>query len=402
MVHETPRHWHLFCRVVDNLGDAGVCWRLARQLAAEHALDVTLWIDDLKALTRLAPETAVCRIGPDRVSVRHWDDAASFATLAADVVVAAFAADLPEPVRASMRMRPHPPAWINLEYLSAEPWVSTHHALPSPKPDGLIEHFFFPGFAPDTGGLLREAGLLDRRDRFSADVTARAGWLASLGVVPEAGERLLSLFCYPEARTHALLEALAMSGERWRVLVPAGVAPTLAATSHPDTTAVRTPRTPTTTAARAPSVPTTTSPTGRRPAVQRIPFVPQQQYDRLLWCCDANLVRGEDSLVRALWSGRPFLWQAYPQDGHAHLPKVEALIGRWLDDARPAARAAAAFAAAQRAWNGDDAGHGTDAIAQWLSEAAELDAAARRWGGTHDRPGDDLASRLVRFAADRL
>ena len=26
--------WDLFCRVIDNHGDLGVCWRLARDLAA--------------------------------------------------------------------------------------------------------------------------------------------------------------------------------------------------------------------------------------------------------------------------------------------------------------------------------------------------------------------------------
>ena len=37
----------LFCRVVDNYGDLGVCWRLARQLAGEHGVAVRLWVDAL-------------------------------------------------------------------------------------------------------------------------------------------------------------------------------------------------------------------------------------------------------------------------------------------------------------------------------------------------------------------
>ncbi|HET9045379.1 MAG TPA: elongation factor P maturation arginine rhamnosyltransferase EarP, partial [Casimicrobiaceae bacterium] len=41
------QRWDVFCKVVDNFGDAGVCWRLARQLVAEHDLAVTLWIDVL-------------------------------------------------------------------------------------------------------------------------------------------------------------------------------------------------------------------------------------------------------------------------------------------------------------------------------------------------------------------
>ena len=49
------KRWDVFCRVVDNYGDAGVCWRLARQLAIEHGCDVTLWIDRLETLARFQP-----------------------------------------------------------------------------------------------------------------------------------------------------------------------------------------------------------------------------------------------------------------------------------------------------------------------------------------------------------
>ena len=38
--------------------------------------------------------------------------------------------------------------------------------------------------------------------------------------------------------------------------------------------------------------------------VQALPFIRQQDYDTLLWCCDFNAVRGEDSFVRAQWAGR--------------------------------------------------------------------------------------------------
>ncbi|WP_157072023.1 elongation factor P maturation arginine rhamnosyltransferase EarP, partial [Cupriavidus sp. HPC(L)] len=43
----TIRSWDIFCTVIDNFGDIGVCWRLARQLAQEHGHAVRLWVDDL-------------------------------------------------------------------------------------------------------------------------------------------------------------------------------------------------------------------------------------------------------------------------------------------------------------------------------------------------------------------
>jgi uncharacterized repeat protein (TIGR03837 family) len=71
-----------------------------------------------------------------------------------------------------------------------------------------------------------------------------------------------------------------------------------------------------------------------------LPWLTQPQFDRLLWACDLNFVRGEDSFVRAQWAGNPFVWQAYPQDDGVHLEKVDAFLARHLDDA-PASTAAA-------------------------------------------------------------
>ena len=51
--------WDVFCAVVDNYGDIGVCWRLSRQLAAEHGIAVRLWVDDLKPFARLCPAVDV-------------------------------------------------------------------------------------------------------------------------------------------------------------------------------------------------------------------------------------------------------------------------------------------------------------------------------------------------------
>ena len=351
--HATPRRWDLFCRVVDNLGDAGVCWRLARQLVHEHGLRVRLWIDDPDALARLKPGA-----GPgglvEGVRVETWraDDprlAASTTDDVADVVVDAFACSLPPAYRAAMRARR--PVWINLEYLSAEDWVATHHGLPSPKPDGLIEHFFFPGFGDASP---------DARDRF----------LASIGVRHAPGGRLASLFCYPEAPAGVLLDALAARREGWRVLVPVGVAPSAA--SHPIAVAV--------------------------------PFVPQSDYDALLWCCDLNFVRGEDSMVRALWAARPMVWQAYRQEADAHRPKVDAWLRAWARDAAPTEDAAAALTAVHACWNApaEHAAVGLPAALDALvPHLADLRDAALRWtraeGG---RP--DLATRLVGFARSRL
>ena len=152
--------WDVFCRVVDNLGDVGVSWRLARILAREHGKRVRLWVDDLTVLSLLRPEIDPARERQvlEGVEVALLRDAVPDAEIA-DVVVETFGCDPPPEYVEAMARRARRPRWINLEYLSAEDWVEGSHALPSPNPRlPLVKHYFFPGFTPRTGGLLREGG----------------------------------------------------------------------------------------------------------------------------------------------------------------------------------------------------------------------------------------------------
>jgi uncharacterized repeat protein (TIGR03837 family) len=146
-----PRRWDLFCRVVDNFGDAGVCWRLARDLAARGAR-VRLVIDDASPLAWMAPA------GAPGVEVLPWPGPAE----PAEVVIEAFGCDPPPDFVAAMARRQPAPVWINLEYLSAEAYVERSHGLPSPQLNGLTKWFYYPGFTPRTGGLLREPDLMAR------------------------------------------------------------------------------------------------------------------------------------------------------------------------------------------------------------------------------------------------
>ena len=181
--------WDVFCRVVDNFGDGGVCWRLARQLAAEHGLAVTLWIDDVATLARIEP--ALDPQQDDQVArgvrVRRSSVAQPATFLDPDVVIEAFGCGLPDSYREAMAAETRPPVWINLEYLSAEGWIEAAHALPSPHPLlPLTCWFYFPGFTRGTGGLLREKGLRTTRNAYQRDPESRAALLRQAGVAPGA------------------------------------------------------------------------------------------------------------------------------------------------------------------------------------------------------------------------
>ncbi|MDR6714651.1 putative repeat protein (TIGR03837 family) [Pseudomonas hunanensis] len=373
--------WDIFCTVVDNYGDIGVTWRLARQLVAEHDQAVRLWVDDLQAFVPLCPGADVNaeQQWQQGVDVRRWP-ADWQASAPAQVVVGAFACQLPASYVEAMSQQAKAPLWLNLEYLSAEDWVEGCHGLPSPQANGLRKVFFFPGFTAGTGGLLREGPLLAQREALQQSPDARAQFLAGLGVKVQPGARLISLFAYENPQLGSWLEALASDAQATHLLVPQGrVLADLGQWLGE--------------AELAPGA------IHRRGAltVQVVPFVSQEDYDRLLWCCDFNAVRGEDSFVRAQWAAVPMLWHIYVQEENAHWEKLDAFLALYRQGL--SAPAAAALSELWQAWNMDrDMGQAWRALQpHW----AELRQHARDWAaGQAARP--DLATALVHFYRNSL
>ena len=363
--------WDVFCRVIDNFGDIGVCWRLACQLA-ERGQRVRLWVDDAAALRWMAPE------GHADVEVSTWLACTTFPP-PGDVVVEAFGCDPAPPFLTAMAAAGadgRAPTWINLEYLSAERYVERSHALASPQMSGpargLTKWFFYPGFTAATGGLLREPGLEAEQADFD-----RAAWLAAHGLALAADERLVNVFCYPGAPADRLVASLAATG-----------LPTLIATAPGAATgAVR--------AALA-----TLATQGEAPATLRqqpLPWLSQREFDRLLWAADLNFVRGEDSWVRAHWAGKPFVWQAYPQDDGVHGAKIGAFLDLAL--ARADAGAAEAIRDWTSAWNGLD--DPASPLPGWTPDTlAATGLAVRAW---RDQLGvsADLVTRLLAFVREK-
>ena len=368
--------WDIFCSVVDNYGDIGVTWRLARQLVAEHACDVRLWVDDLRAFERMCPDIDVEQVlqWQEDVEVRHWP-AEWVSVPAADVVIAAFACQLPPDYMEAMAERERTPLWMNLDYLSAEEWVVGCHRLPSVKFKGVQKYFFFPGFRTGTGGLLREARLLEQRNAFQQDAGAQRDFLQALGIVPAVDARLISLFAYENAGLASWLDVLSTDGRATHLLVPEGRilgdvqrwldVERLVAGDIQQRGSL---------------------------TVQVIAFVRQGQYDRLLWCCDFNAVRGEDSFVRAQWAGRPLLWHIYRQDEDIHLDKLDAFLELYTADL--SAAASAALIGLWQAWNTE-----ADMAQPWkmlLEHWPEVSQRAETWCLEQGLQAD-LATALVKF-----
>jgi len=369
----------LFCRVIDNYGDIGICWRLARQLQAEHGIAVRLWVDDLVSFRRLRPEVDITAENQvvQGVAVRHWRDQDGVYAVAdvADIVIEFFAVDLPPAYVAAMAQCTPRPVWFNFEGLTAEEWVEGCHRLTSPHPQlPLTKHFFFPGFTEKTGGLPREASLFDQRRVFLQDPATATEFLQSLGATPaELAATRVSLFCYPFAPVAALFDAWRDGAEAITCFVPEGVA-TQAVQGFLGIAAVA--------GAAA---------TQGNLTVRVLPFVPQPDYDKLLWACDVNLVRGEDSWVRAQWAGKPFVWHIYAQDDNLHHKKLRAFLQRY-------AVGLEAVTAFSLAWNGVHLDADWPALWRGLrAEAPQIAARAVAWEQQVAAHGD-LAANLLAFA----
>lgn len=388
--------WALFCAVVDNFGDMGVCWRLARQLVDEHGIDVDLWVDDWPAMGRFLAAQDVGLVWPANddsaavkgVTVLHWrkpwPDSKSLIQRIADSdrIIEAFGCELPDPVKHAMAGRQTPLLWFNLEYLSAEPWVRGCHGLPSPQnlSPMLRKYFFFPGFESDTGGLLRETGLLEQHQRWQA--AGRRHMLRSIGLDAVAQQNfglVVSVFSYQTGSLAGWLQTLADGEESVLCLVPEGRS--LSSVTHfleQECTVEEL-------AAGA---------VHRRGSltIAVLPFRSQSEYDHLLSLCDFNVVRGEDSFVRAQWAAKPLMWHIYPQDDGIHIQKLKAFAGLYLAELRPETKDA--WLSFALSWNlGEDCGN----LWHYLRpQLPDLHAHARKWQQKlSDLP--DLATNLVFF-----
>jgi uncharacterized repeat protein (TIGR03837 family) len=376
------RRWDIFCTVIDNFGDIGVCWRLARQLTKDHHQVVRLWVDDLISFSCIAPDVnpEIRQQVVQGVEICHWQ--CLFVEVEpAEVVVEAFACELPDVYVTALLQRKKQPIWINLEYLSAEPWVTQCHGLPSPHPRlPLIKTFFFPGFVQGTGGLLREKDLMVQREAFNT--TEEYAFLQRNHLLErKSGEIRISLFCYDTAPVKKLIHILSESSEPVLLIVPQGrVAESIAALFD-----------------------LATSQTGRlirheQLSIQIVPFMEQADYDRLLWGCDFNFVRGEDSFVRAQWAGSPFVWNIYPQTEGVHWKKSDAFLD--LYTAGMSREMADAVREIWACWNGRYEINS----AVWLnffSFRESLTQHNKNWIRKLLKQ-DDLASSLVQFAENKL
>ncbi|QWE16070.1 elongation factor P maturation arginine rhamnosyltransferase EarP [Polynucleobacter sp. AP-Nino-20-G2] len=353
--------WDIFCQIVDNFGDAGVCWRLARSLTSLHGQTVRIFCDDLPTLNLLA--SGVDEEIKRKVDLQPWESSfnnSRHPVETPDVVIEAFGCDLPERYLTGLLIAPKKPIIINLEYLSAEPWIADFHGKASPQAHGIPKYFFFPGFQANVGGLLLDP--IPNQPIKSANIPSS---LYEAWAQMRPNTKRISVFCYPGAPLLKWLEDLGALGENVDVVLTHGQLEQLKlSTGHPI------------------SLPNSIQ-------LISIPFVSQDEYDWVLGQCDFNIVRGEDSFIRAQLAGKPFIWHIYPQEDRAHEVKLAAFLDLYLEDASQELRLAVIAAMTWAMPN------------QWLASLDSWNSHSEAWRADllQKQADGGLAARLLGFVA---
>lgn len=334
----------ILCKVVDNYGDIGFVYRLARNITELYPdTELRLVVSDLPSFAAMAP---FVKEGLARQSARGWQ---IFDWNKEDVCTKEFSRRIPDVILQCFQCQR--PEWldrilfdpeqkkivriVNLEYLTAESWADDFHLLKSGTRSILVKKVnFMPGFTKKTGGLVMDSSFLSSLQNKEAalktiqdDLMAKAGTGAGISSVVSAnGQKeaeadsiqalrdantfCVTIFAYKRNFTHVVGALKSFMEERQKenplFRIHAFVAAGLACSPFEEAWKEE----------------------GCPFAITKLPYLSQEAWDALLCSSDFNFVRGEDSFARACLCGKPFVWHAYPQDEELHLVKAGAVLER--------------------------------------------------------------------------
>lgn len=278
----------IFCNVIDNFGDAGFCLRLARDLS--HLYKVELLCDNLETLNKIKEKLEI----NDNLKILKWPQNNNDYHLT-DIIIEAFSCRLPK--FCYEKIKEKGALVIELEYLTAERFAEECHGLKS-FTNGIESYFFFPGFTNKTGGVIIEKELIDFNYQSNN---------------LNKNKFFINIFSYKTAPLKKFFKILFRCKKNFEINVFEGLAQDCLNESLSLNLGVE------------------ENIKINNCNIKILKMVPQSKFDELLFKADLNLVRGEDSIVRAMLSGKPFLWNIYPQSEDAHKEKLKALFARMRD-----------------------------------------------------------------------
>ncbi|AGF48887.1 elongation factor P maturation arginine rhamnosyltransferase EarP [Candidatus Kinetoplastidibacterium galati] len=289
----------IFCKIIDNYGDIGFCWRLAKNLSCDYKWTIRLIVDDLKVFSFINEEvnSTIDSQVLMNINIVKWEVFLKQKLNPSKIIIETFSCDIPDSLKKIIARNVNIFTWINIDYLSAEQWVENCHLLSSRLPNGLKKTFFFPGFTNKTGGLIIEDSFLKTKEYLKNSTYNQENFLKKIGINYKRSEFIFCLlFCYPSAPVNKLITSMEHLNKKIVLIVNND---SIFANNY-STDNLK---------------------------LASIPFINQENFDKLICCMDINFIRGEDSFVRALLSGNPLVWNIYEQENNAHIDKLKS----WLN-----------------------------------------------------------------------
>ena len=283
----------IFCQVIDNYGDVGVAYRLAREFKRVYPnKKLRFVINQIEELNLIRKS--------ENIEVILYKDISKIEN-SADLIIESFGCEIPKEYMD--KALKNSKLIINLEYFSAEKWVDDFHLQESFLGGNLKKYFFIPGLSEKSGGILLDNEFLERKKKVEAN---KEYYLEKFGI-KEKYDLMGSIFSY-EKNFDSLIEELKKLGKKIILLI-------LSEKTQKNFIKYF-----------------DNGNNYDKIKFVKLPFFTYDKYEELLALCDFNLVRGEDSFVRALLLGKPFLWHIYPQDENTHIKKLESFLEKYCSN----------------------------------------------------------------------
>ena len=305
----------VFCEIIDNFGDIGVVYRISKELKKifqNVRIRIVLnRLEEFKAINKKVKDTDYQEIdGLICVTEKYVkENIETFGV--SDVFIEAFGCNVPEEY--VKQAKENSKLWINLEYLSGEKWIEDFHLCESLIDSKTLKKIFFmPGFSEKSGGVIIDSGFLERmkygkenRDevfkKYFKDFDLKDKFIGTVFSYEKNFENLLETLKNYEKETVLLL-----MGEKTQKSFSEILKKNL------------------------------TEDYGNIVKYGKITmiysdFFSQEEYEEIISASDFNFTRGEDSFVRGIILGKPFMWHIYLQEEKAHMDKIKAFTERFKE-----------------------------------------------------------------------
>lgn len=304
----------IFCEIIDNFGDIGVVYRVAKELKKifqNAKIRIVLnRLDEFKAINKEVKDLDYQEINGLICATEKYvkNNMDSFGV--ADLFIEAFGCNVPEEYIKIAKEKSK--LWINLEYISGEKWIEDYHLCESLiDSKSLKKIFYMPGFSKKSGGVIIDSEFLERKEK---GISNKNAILEKYFPEINFENRLVGTIFSYEKNFSNLLETLKNKENTTLILMGDKTQTSFKEILKENEIEYF----------------------GKLIKYGKIDiicadFMSQEEYEEVISAVDFNFTRGEDSFVRGILLGKPFMWHIYLQEEKAHMDKINAFVERFKE-----------------------------------------------------------------------